>query len=73
MTTISGGGRLYCNGKLLINDWIMEDKSFEVRYRSSNKNVEVQLTAGEEYDTRVEYYKRGNRAAVRLEWEIPSS
>jgi len=72
LATISGGSRLYLNDEMLIDDWTLKENNFEARYRSSNKNAEVQLVAGEEYDIRVEYYKRGNRAALRLEGEIPS-
>ena len=74
LTTNSGGSRLYIDNTLIIDDWgDPKENNFENRYRSSSKNAELKLTAGKEYDIRIEYYKTGNRAALRLEWEMPSS
>ncbi|MCK4966895.1 glycoside hydrolase family 3 C-terminal domain-containing protein, partial [bacterium] len=72
LTTTSGGARMYLDGKLIVDDWEMKQRNFEARYRSSHKSAEMEMTAGEERDVRIEFYKRGNRAAVRFEWEIPS-
>ena len=73
LTTTSGGGRIYLDGELLIDDWTAAQNNFESRYRSSHKSVMIDMKAGAEHDIRIEFRKRGNRAAIRLEWEIPTA
>lgn len=75
LTCEDGEARLYLDGELLLalpgdggNDG---EENFEARYSVASRAVEVVLTAGEARDLRIEYSKRGNRAAIRLEWQTP--
>ena len=56
------GGRLYLNGKLLINDW--RDHS-EIPH-----NVNVDLIPGKEYDIEFDQYDNGLGAVARLTWDL---
>ena len=56
------GGRLYLNGKLLINDW--RDHS-EIPH-----SVEVELMPGKEYDVEFDQYDNGLGAVARLTWDL---
>ncbi len=56
------GGRLYLNGKLLINDW--RDHS-EIGH-----SAEVELKPGKEYDVEFDQYDNGLGAVARLTWEL---
>jgi len=56
------GGRLYLNGKLLINDW--RDHS-EIPH-----SVEVELKPGKEYDVEFDQYDNGLGAVARLTWDL---
>jgi beta-glucosidase len=55
------GGRLYVDGKLLINDW--RDHSEEAH------SVKVDLIPGKEYEIKFEQYDDGLAAAARLTWD----
>jgi len=55
------GIRLYLDNKLVIDQW---------QNGNSNKGVyEIDLTAGKQYDLRVEYYEAAVQANVHLGWE----
>ena len=56
------GGRLYVDGKLLINDWT--DHAEEPR------SVEVELKAGKEYEIIYEMYDDALGAVARLTWDL---
>ncbi|GGG54554.1 glycoside hydrolase family 3 protein [Paenibacillus radicis (ex Gao et al. 2016)] len=52
--------RLWLDGELLIDGWGKD--------KSSNQSVPVELTAGQEYDLRVEYWKDTNGVEIVLGW-----
>ena len=56
------GGRLYINGKLLINDW--RDHAEEPH------SVQVDMVPGKEYDVAFEQYDNELGAAARLTWDL---
>ncbi len=56
------GGRLYVDGKLLINDW--RDHAEE------QHSVEVDLKAGKEYEIEFDQYDDEQGAAARLVWDL---
>ena len=56
------GGRLYVDGKLLINDW--SDHAEEPR------TAEVELKAGQEYEIVFEMYDDELGAVARLTWDL---
>ena len=66
-----GRCRLVLGGNPVIDLWGGAADDFESRYAARSRAVEVDLQEGRPCDIRVEYAKRGNRASVRLEWEIP--
>ncbi|HRT57488.1 MAG TPA: PA14 domain-containing protein [Candidatus Paceibacterota bacterium] len=57
------GARLWVNGQLLVDDW----SSHTVRTNTASVN----LTGGEFYDVRLEYYENTGSAVVRLQWIMP--
>ena len=56
------GGRLYLNGKLLINDW--------TDHSEISHSAEVELKPGKEYDVEFDQYDNGLGAVARLTWEL---
>lgn len=62
--TNNDGGRLYIDGKLVIDNWN------DLRLIDP-KVVEVELEKGRSYSIKVEFYEWGVTAGVRLAWEIP--
>jgi beta-glucosidase len=68
-----GDARLFVDDELLIDAWEQDgSENFEGLYSSQSLTVEVAMTAGCPRELRVEYRKRGNKAAVRLEWQRPN-
>jgi len=59
------GCRLFLDGKKIIDHWV--PSSLEV------ETAEVDLTQGQSYDLRAEYFQLSGDAAVRLEWKVPST
>jgi len=56
------GGRLYVDGKLLINDWM--------DHAEQPSTVEVNFVPGKEYDIVFEQYDNALGAVARLTWEL---
>ncbi len=62
-TTSDDGVRLWVNNVLLVDKWI--DQS------ATSWSNTINLTAGQLYDIRVEYFENTGDALVRLEWQRP--
>jgi len=58
------GVKIWLDGRLLVDDW----SDHAIRRKESEA---VKLTAGKEYDIRVEYYDAGGYAEAHLEWKVP--
>ena len=56
------GGRLYVNGKLLIDDW--------TDHEEMPHSADVTLLPGKEYDIEFDYYDDALGAVARLMWDI---
>ncbi|BDA77200.1 hypothetical protein LPTSP3_g01300 [Leptospira kobayashii] len=63
-TRTDDGTRLWVDGKLIIDQW--KDMG------TSEFSGELALTAGKEYNLKMEYYDRGGDAYAELLWESPS-
>ncbi|WP_246553306.1 PA14 domain-containing protein [Paenibacillus tritici] len=63
-TTSDDGIRLYVNGTAVIDSWVKQ--SGTVRTGS------IALTAGQQYDIKLEYYENAGDANVHLMWQSPS-
>ncbi|WP_376796432.1 glycoside hydrolase family 3 C-terminal domain-containing protein [Thermogemmatispora sp.] len=61
--TSDDGSRLYLNNQLLIDNW--RDQA------TTTETATVQLTAGQSYAIRVEYYQNGGASNLALGWSIP--
>jgi beta-glucosidase len=61
--TSDDGSRLYINNQLLIDNW--RDQA------TTTETASIQLTAGQPYAIRVEYYQNGGASNVALGWSIP--
>ncbi len=59
------GCRLFLDGKKIIDHWV--PSALEV------ETAEVDLTQGQSYDLRAEYFQLSGDAAARLEWKIPNT
>ncbi|MBP0019488.1 MAG: hypothetical protein J7647_18295 [Cyanobacteria bacterium SBLK] len=58
------GVRLFVDSEQLIDNWTL--------HSITNNSKEKQLTAGRQYDVRVEYYEAGGAAIAKLSWSSPS-
>lgn len=59
------GCRLFLNGKQLIDHWIDSGES--------PQTVSVDLTEGQSYDLRIEYYQAAGLAGAHFNWIIPGT
>ncbi|HQR38894.1 MAG TPA: DUF1800 family protein [Blastocatellia bacterium] len=64
-TLASDGVRLWVNGQLLIDDFVVHNTPIE-------RSASIALTAGRFYDIKLEYFENFNTAQVKLSWESPS-
>jgi uncharacterized repeat protein (TIGR03806 family) len=65
-TTIAAGGvRLWVNGQLLVDDWL-------VRSMATTNHGSVNLSSQQLYNLRLDYFQSSNRAAAKLLWSNPS-
>jgi len=68
-----GGLRLYVNDEAILDHW--PARQGEHSDISPNEiyceHAEIDLTAGEPVEIRLEYFKTANKSALRLEWEVP--
>jgi hypothetical protein len=62
-TVSDDGVRLWVNGHLIIDNW--------TDHPPTENSGTITLTAGQAYDTRLEYYERGGGATIRLSWSGP--
>jgi beta-glucosidase len=73
VTCHEGGFRLYLNGKIAINQWKrLPDETFEGIFSRKSENFTINMKEGATCDIRLEFRKRGNKNAIRLEWEVPN-
>ena len=73
LTCTGGGCRLYLNGKLLVDGWAQApNQNFEDQFNKSGQYASLDLEQGNEYDLKVEFYKKININSIRLEWEMPT-
>ncbi|MCK5306954.1 MAG: glycoside hydrolase family 3 C-terminal domain-containing protein, partial [Candidatus Omnitrophica bacterium] len=57
------GSRLYVDDKLIVNNW--------GDHGSEMKKGKIKLTAGQEYDVRLEYYESGGGSVMKFGWVVP--
>ena len=62
-TQSDDGVRLWVNGTLLVDNW--------TDHSPTENQGTIQLTAGQRYDIRMEYYENGGDATARLSWSAP--
>lgn len=66
------GYRLYVDHKLVIDEWAKNNKdNFEANFTVSNKSIPITLKANIPVNIQIEFFKRGQRNSIRLEWEMP--
>lgn len=63
-TNSDDGVRLWVNGKALINDW--------TTYAVKENKGSINLTAGQKYDIKLEYFEAGANAVSSLKWSSKS-
>lgn len=63
-TSSDEGIRLWVNGQLVIDHWTAHTLA-------EKASAAIQLTAGQLYDVRVEYYDKTGTAAAKLSWKAP--
>lgn len=59
--TSDNGRRVWINNQLIVDQWIADQ---DITYSGT-----IDLTAGEKYDIKVEYYETSGNANIKLEWE----
>jgi glucose/arabinose dehydrogenase len=62
-TTSDDGVRLWVNGFLLIDNW--------TDHGPTENSGTINLTAGQRYDLKMEFYEHSNGAVARLSWSAP--
>ncbi len=60
------GVRVWVNGVQLINNWTDHSPN-------NNTSGTINLSAGQRYAIRVEYYERGGGAVMQLSWRLPGT
>lgn len=66
------GYRLYINNKLMIDEWNKTSKdNFEANFTVGSKSIKIALNENEPVNIQIEFYKKGQRNSIRLEWEVP--
>jgi hypothetical protein len=63
-TTSDDGVRLWVDGQLIINNWTI--------HPPTENSGQIALTAGQQYDIRMEYFENGGGAVAKLKWSSPS-
>jgi hypothetical protein len=63
-TTSDDGVRLWINDQLIIDHW--------GTHSAAEDRASISLTAGQQYNLRMEYYDNTNRAVMKLAWSSPS-
>lgn len=63
-TTSDDGVRLWVNGTQLVNNW--------TDHGSTNDTGTINLTAGQKYTIKMEYYEKTGGAVAKLQWAYPS-
>jgi len=63
-TIADDGVRLWVDGKLLIDFWRVTP--------AIEKSGRIDLTAGQTYDLKLEYYEEAGEASIKLLWSLPS-
>jgi glucose/arabinose dehydrogenase len=63
-TQSDDGVRLWVNGQQIINNW--------TDHAPTENSGTIQLTAGQRYDIRMEFYENGGGATARLSWSSAS-
>jgi hypothetical protein len=61
--TVDNNARLYVNNELIIDRWTSGSNAVQTG--------KIQLTAGEKYDLKLEYYDQRAAASCKLEWASP--
>ena len=64
ITRSDDGVRLWVDGQLLIDDWVM--------HSAAERSGEIELEAGKAYDIKLEYYDGYNKAVSKLHWRSHS-
>jgi len=64
-TVSDDGVRLWVNGQLIVNNW--------TDHASVENFGTINLTGGQRYDIRMEFYERGGQATAKLLWSSPST
>lgn len=59
--TSDNGRRVWINNQLIVDKWINDEN---MTYSGT-----IDLTAGEKYEFKVEYYESSGNASIKLEWE----
>ena len=71
-TCHEAGFRLYVNGQIVIDRWANpHDRTFEADFSRTSESIALSMEEGATCDVRLEFRKRGNRNAIRLEWQPP--
>lgn len=65
-TTSDDGVRLWVNGQLLITNWTSHSST-------NNTSAAVNLTSGQAYSIRLDYFEQSGSAVIALQWTPPSS
>jgi hypothetical protein len=63
-TLTDDGVRLWVDGRLVVNNWTDHAATY-------NTTVAINLTAGQRYEIRMEYYEQSGGAVAKLEWKRP--
>lgn len=72
LTASECGYRLYVDNKLVIDEWAKTSKdNFEANFTVGNKSIPITLKANVPVNIQIEFFKRGQRNSIRLEWELP--
>lgn len=71
-TCHEGGFRLRVNDETAVDRWgDLRGQTVEGDLSRASESIEVHMEEGATCDVRLEFRKRGNRNAIRLEWQVP--